>query len=96
MVDGVLLLVDSFEGVMPQTRFVLRKALDIGLKPIVIINKVDREQARPVEVVDEILELFIELGASDYQLDFPVVYAPPKMVMHPRNPMENGEPSTFI
>lgn len=95
MVDGVLLLVDSFEGVMPQTRFVLRKALDIGLKPIVIINKVDREQARPVEVVDEILELFIELGASDYQLDFPVVYASAKngyASTEPDGKMENLQP----
>jgi len=75
MVDGVLLLVDSFEGTMPQTRFVLRKALQANLKPIVVINKIDRPEARPVEVVDEVLELFIELGADDEQLDFPVVYA---------------------
>jgi len=70
MVDGVLLLVDSFEGTMPQTRFVLRKALQANLKPIVVINKIDRPEARPVEVVDEVLELFIELGADDEQLDF--------------------------
>jgi len=75
MVDGVLLLVDAFEGAMPQTRFVLRKALQLHLKPIVVINKVDRPEARPVEVIDEILELFIELGADDEQLEFPVVYA---------------------
>jgi len=75
MVDGVLLLVDSFEGTMPQTRFVLKKALQANLKPIVVINKIDRPEARPVEVVDEVLELFIELGADDEQLDFPVVYA---------------------
>ncbi len=75
MVDGVLLLVDAFEGAMPQTRFVLRKALQIGLKPIVVVNKIDRDGARPAEVVDEVLELFMELGADDEQLDFPVVYA---------------------
>jgi GTP-binding protein len=75
MVDGVLLLVDSFEGAMPQTRFVLRKALQLHLKPIVVINKIDRPEARPTEVIDEILELFIELGADDDQLEFPVVYA---------------------
>ncbi len=75
MVDGVLLLVDAFEGCMPQTRFVLKKALGLGKKPLVVINKIDREGARPDEVIDEILDLFIELGASDDQLDFPVVYA---------------------
>lgn len=74
MVDGVLLLVDAFEGPMPQTRFVLRKALDAGLVPIVVINKMDRPNARPEAVLDEILELFIELDASDEQLDFSVVY----------------------
>ncbi|KKM10549.1 GTP-binding protein TypA [Clostridiales bacterium PH28_bin88] len=74
MVDGVLLLVDAFEGPMPQTRFVLRKALEAGLMPIVVINKIDRPSARPAEVLDEVLDLFIELGASDEQLDFPVVY----------------------
>ena len=75
MVDGVLLLVDAFEGPMPQTRFVLRKALQLDLQPIVVVNKIDRPEARPVEVVDEVLELFIELGADDDQLEFPVVYA---------------------
>ncbi len=75
MVDGVLLLVDAFEGAMPQTRFVLRKALGLHLKPIVVINKIDRKDARPSEVIDEILDLFIELGADDDLLDFPVVYA---------------------
>lgn len=75
MVNGVLLIVDSFEGPMPQTRFVLRKALELKLVPIVVINKIDRPDARPAEVVDEVLELFIELGADDEQLDFPVVYA---------------------
>lgn len=75
MVDGVLLVVDAFEGCMPQTKFVLRKALEQQLTPIVVLNKIDRPNARPTEVVDEVLELFIELGASDEQLDFPVVYA---------------------
>ncbi|KNY24875.1 translational GTPase TypA [Pseudobacteroides cellulosolvens] len=75
MVDGVLLLVDAFDGPMPQTRFVLRKALQLNLKPIVVINKIDRPEARPMEVIDEVLELFIELGADDEQLEFPVVYA---------------------
>ena len=75
MVDGVLLLVDAFEGPMPQTRFVLRKALQLNLKPIVVVNKIDRAEARPIEVVDEVLELFIELGADDDQLEFPVIYA---------------------
>ncbi|KXG43798.1 translational GTPase TypA [Tepidibacillus infernus] len=75
MVNGVLLVVDAFEGSMPQTKFVLRKALEAGLTPIVVVNKIDRENARPVEVVDEILELFIELGANDEQIEFPVIYA---------------------
>ena len=75
MVDGVLLVVDAFEGTMPQTRFVLKKALEQHLVPIVVINKVDRKGARPEEVVDEVLDLFIELGADEDQLDFPVVYA---------------------
>ena len=75
MVDGALLLVDAYEGTMPQTRFVLKKALEAGVKPIVVINKIDRPGARPKEVLDEVLELFIELGANDEQLDFPVVYA---------------------
>ena len=75
MVDGVLLLVDAFEGPMPQTRFVLRKALQMNLKPIVVVNKIDRPEARPREVVDEVLDLFIELGADDDQIEFPVVYA---------------------
>jgi len=78
MVDGVLLLVDSFEGPMPQTRFVLRKALQLNLKPIVVINKIDRPDARPKEVIDEVLELFIELGADDDQLEFPIIYASSK------------------
>jgi len=75
MVDGALLVVDAFEGCMPQTKFVLRKALEHRLVPIVVVNKIDRPNARPAEVVDEVLELFIELGADDDQLDIPVVYA---------------------
>ena len=75
MVDGVLLLVDAFEGCMPQTRFVLGKALAARKKAIVVINKIDRPGARPAEVVDEVLDLFIDLGADEDQLDFPVVYA---------------------
>ena len=74
MVDGVLLLVDAFEGCMPQTRFVLKKALGLGKKPLVVLNKIDRPGARPAEVVDEVLDLFIELGANDDQLEFPVAY----------------------
>ena len=75
MVDGVLLVVDAYEGTMPQTRFVLKKALDAGVTPIVVVNKIDKPSARPKEVVDEVLDLFIELGADIDQLDFPVVYA---------------------
>jgi len=75
MVDGVLLLVDAFEGAMPQTREVLKKSLALDLKPIVVINKIDRPGARPDKVIDEVLDLFIELDASEEQLDFPVVYA---------------------
>ena len=75
MVDGVLLVVDAYEGCMPQTRFVLKKALDQKLTPIVVLNKVDRPNARPDFVVDQVLDLFIELGADDDQLDFPVLYA---------------------
>lgn len=75
MVDGVLLLVDAFEGCMPQTRFVLKKALGLGKKPLVVVNKIDRPGARPAEVMDEVLDLFIELGADEDQLEFPVVYA---------------------
>ena len=78
MVDGVLLLVDAFEGPMPQTREVLKKSLALNLKPIVIINKIDRPGAEPLKVVDQVLELFIELNANDEQLDFPVIYASAK------------------
>ncbi|MEI2664882.1 translational GTPase TypA [Rossellomorea sp. LJF3] len=75
MVDGVLLVVDAYEGCMPQTRFVLKKALEQNLTPIVVVNKIDKPSARPEEVIDEVLELFIELDANDEQLEFPVVYA---------------------
>ncbi|KKE80746.1 translational GTPase TypA [Oceanobacillus caeni] len=75
MVDGVALVVDAYEGTMPQTRFVLKKALEQKLTPIVVLNKIDRPNARPAEVIDEVLDLFIELGADDDQLEFPVVYA---------------------
>ncbi|WP_404462096.1 translational GTPase TypA [Sutcliffiella horikoshii] len=75
MVDGVLLVVDAYEGCMPQTRFVLKKALEQNLTPIVVVNKIDRDFARPTEVVDEVIDLFIELGANEEQLEFPVVYA---------------------
>ena len=78
MVDGVLLLVDAFEGPMPQTREVLKKSLALNLKPIVIINKIDRPGAEPLKVVDKVLELFIDLNANDDQLDFPVIYASAK------------------
>lgn len=75
MVNGVLLVVDAFEGCMPQTRFVLRKALEQNLVPVVVVNKIDRENARPLEVVDQVIDLFIDLGATEEQLEFPVVYA---------------------
>ncbi|MFD2728523.1 translational GTPase TypA [Enterococcus camelliae] len=75
MVDGVVLVVDAYEGTMPQTRFVLKKALEQNVTPIVVVNKIDKPSARPEHVVDEVLELFIELGADDDQLDFPVIYA---------------------
>jgi GTP-binding protein len=78
MVDAVLLLVDAVEGVMPQTRFVLRKALEHGLKPIVVVNKIDRPEQRAVEILDEVFDLLLELGATDDQLDFPTVYTSAK------------------
>ena len=90
MVDGVLLLVDAFEGCMPQTRFVLKKALALGKKPIVVVNKIDRPGARPAEVVDEVLDLFIELGANDNQLDFPVVYTSGRDGYAVNDPEEKG------
>lgn len=78
MVDSVLLLVDAFDGPMPQTRFVLKKSLELGLKPIVVINKIDRPGARPTQVVDMVFDLFCELNANEYQLDFPIVYSSAK------------------
>lgn len=75
MVDSVLLVVDSYEGPMPQTKFVLKKSLELGLKPIVVINKIDKPDARPTEVIDEVFDLFVELGANDEQLDFQILYA---------------------
>ncbi len=95
MVDGVLLLVDAAEGPLPQTRFVLRKALDMGLKPIIVINKIDRQDARPAEVLDEIMELFIALGATYEQLDFPILYAIGKLglaKLHLTDEAENLDP----
>ncbi len=78
MVDGVLLLVDAFDGPMPQTKFVLKKSLELNLTPIVVINKIDRQGARPHEVLDEVFSLFLELGANDHQLDFTTIYASAK------------------
>ncbi|MFC6331384.1 translational GTPase TypA [Paenibacillus septentrionalis] len=91
MVDGVLLVVDAFEGCMPQTKFVLRKALESNLTPIVVLNKIDRPNARPVEVIDEVLDLFIELGANDDQLEFPVVYASALMGTSSLDPEKQDE-----
>ena len=90
MVDGVLLLVDASEGPLPQTRFVLRKALEQGLPPIVVINKIDRKDARPAEVLDEIYDLFIDLDAREDQIEFPVVYANAKAGTASRNPADPG------
>ena len=91
MVDGVLLLVDAFEGCMPQTRFVLKKALALGKKPLVVVNKIDRPGARPLEVVDEVLDLFIELGADEEQLEFPVVFASSREGYAMNEPSEDGK-----
>ncbi len=91
MVDGVVLLVDAFEGCMPQTRFVLEKALGLGKKAIVVVNKIDRPMARPLEVVDEVLDLFIELGADDDQIEFPVVYASGRAGYASLDPDKQGE-----
>ena len=86
MVNGVILVVDAFEGAMPQTKFVLRKALELKLPVIVCINKIDRPEARPDEVVDEVLELFLELDADDSQLDCPLCTLPPRQVLLPWMP----------
>src|SRR5512143_2504745 len=90
MVDGVLLLVDASEGPLPQTRFVLRKALERRLPPIVVINKIDRQDARPEEVLNEIYDLFIDLDASEEQLDFPVLYTNAKTGAASVDPAEPG------
>ncbi|MGH9146031.1 MAG: GTP-binding protein, partial [Vicinamibacterales bacterium] len=93
MVDGVILLVDASEGPLPQTRFVLRKALERGLPPIVVINKIDRADARPAEVLNEIYDLFIDLDATEIQLEFPVLYTNAKLGMASRDPanVEGGQ-----
>ena len=94
MVDGVILLVDAFEGCMPQTRFVLKKALALGKKPLCVLNKIDRPGARPAEVVDEVLDLFIELGANDDQLEFPVAYCSAREGYATLDPDKPGEDMT--
>src|SRR5262245_42845700 len=90
MVDGVMLLVDASEGPLPQTRFVLRKALERGLPPIVVVNKIDRQDARPQEVLNEIYDLFIDLDASDDQLEFPVLYTNAKVGNASADPSKAG------
>jgi GTP-binding protein len=90
MVDGVLLLVDAAEGPLPQTKFVLKKSLDLGLKPIVVINKIDRKDARPHDVLNEVFDLFVSLGASENQLDFPYVFAVAKMGIAKTNLEDEG------
>ncbi len=95
MADGALLIVDAFEGPMPQTRFVLRHAIALGLKIVLVVNKIDRPQARPTEVLDEVFDLMVELGASDAQLDFPVIYASAMngyALYEPTDPQEGMEP----
>src|SRR5215468_312394 len=91
MVDGVMLLVDASEGPLPQTRFVLRKALERGLPPIVVINKIDRSDARPQEVLNEIYDLFIDLDATEEQLEFPVLYTNAKAGTATREQGQTGE-----
>jgi len=95
-VDGVLLLVDAFEGPMPQTREVLKKSLALGLKPIVVINKIDRPGAQPKKVVDQVIELFIELNATDDQLDFPVVYASAKQGIAKKDLEDDATDLTYL
>ena len=95
-VDGVLLLVDAFEGPMPQTREVLKKSLALGLKPIVVINKIDRPGAEPEKALDKVIELFIELNASDEQLDFPVIYASAKNGIAKMNLSDDSDNITCI
>ena len=88
MADGVLLVVDAFEGPMPQTRFVLEKALSHGLKPVVVVNKIDKPNARPDDVVNEVFDLLASLNAPDEALDFPVVYASAKKRLGNRRPRQ--------
>lgn len=90
MVNGVILVVDAFEGAMPQTKFVLKKALELSLPVVVCVNKIDRPEARPEEVVDEILELFIDLDADESQLDCPFIFASAKKVWHPAMSMRKA------
>src|SRR5919202_4280337 len=93
MVDGALVLVDAAEGPLPQTKFVVSKALKMGLKPIVVINKVDRPDARPVQVINEVFDLFAALDASDEQLDFPIIYGSGRagwMAESPEGPQDQG------
>ena len=95
MVDGCLLVVDAFEGPMAQTRFVVKKALEAELVPILVVNKIDRPDARPQQVVDEVLDLFIDLGANERQIEFPVVYASARRQvasLSPNGPFENLKP----
>src|SRR5258707_12227225 len=94
MVDGVLLVVDAHDGPQAQTRFVLRKAMENKAKPIVVINKIDRENARPHKVLDMVFDLFVELKATDLQLDFPVVYASAKNGFALRELLENNKDMT--
>ena len=91
MVNGVLLLVDAFEGPMPQTRFVLQKALELNHKVIIVVNKIDRPDARPDEVTDEVLELLLELNATDEQLDSPIVYCSGRAGTASLDPAQQGE-----
>src|SRR5271154_5108950 len=98
MVDGVLVLVDAAEGPLPQTKFVVTKALKVGLKPIVVINKVDRPDARPTEVANEVFDLFAALDASEEQLDFPILYGSAKqgwMASDPAGPKDKGMAPLF-
>src|SRR5438067_6004878 len=94
VVDGVLLVVDAHDGPQAQTRFVLRKAMENKLKPVVVINKIDRENARPHQVLEAVFDLFVELKASDEQLDFPIVYASAKDGYAVRELHENNEDMT--
>ncbi|MFL5793084.1 MAG: GTP-binding protein, partial [Actinomycetota bacterium] len=98
MVDGALVLVDAAEGPLPQTKFVVSKALKVGLKPIVVINKVDRPDARPTEVINEVFDLFAALDASEEQLDFPILYGSAKqgwMAEKPEGPKDQGMQPLF-